>query len=123
MNLPDITLFFQMVHFIVAYTILRRFVFAPALTIIEASENRMGQLQKRVDLAHDDHQGLLQQQRQRWRFIQQSLCDMIPKINEKVCVNSAKVSAPVQLGNVTISGEQKKSIKQMLHDELLDAGR
>lgn len=123
MNLPDVTLFFQMVHFIIAYAILRRFVFAPTLRIIEAGENRIEQLQKKVELASKDHQGLLQQQRQKWRFIQQSLRDMVPKINEKLCINSAKVSTPVRLDNATISGEQKKAIKNMLYDELLDVGR
>lgn len=123
MNLPDITLFFQMIHFAVAYVVLRRFVFAPALIIIETNEERMGQLQKRVDMARSDHQGLQEQQRQRWRFIQQSLSAMIPKFNDKSCLNSAKLSTPVQLDGVTLPEEQRQSIKKMLHDELLDAGR
>lgn len=123
MNLPDVTLFFQMIHFWIAYIILRRFVFAPALTIIESGEQRIDQLQKRVDIARDDQLQLQQQHRQRWRFIQLSLCDMVPKIHEKKCVNSVKVSAPVSLDNVTLSSEQKQAVKQMLHDELLDAGR
>jgi len=123
MNLPDVTLFFQMIHFVVAYAILRRFIFAPALVIIEAGEQRVDQLQKRVDGVRLDHQELQQQQRQRWRFIQLSLCDMIPKINEKICVNAAKVSSPVQQVGRVLSEEQKQAIKQMLHDELLDVGR
>lgn len=123
MNLPDVTLFFQMIHFFIAYRVLRRFVFAPALTIIEAGELRKDQLQKRVDMARENHLELQHQQRQKWRFIQRSLSDMIPKINEKKCVNQTKISEPVPLTERVLSSQQKQEIRQMLHDELLDVRR
>lgn len=120
MNLPDVTLFFQMLHFIIAYTILRKFVFAPALTLIEQDEQHKNKLLKNVDTALTEQKELIVTQRQRWQTMQQALISMIPRFTIKDNVDGLQASAPVELADVTLSQQQKLNIKKMLYDKLSD---
>jgi len=120
MNLPDVTLIFQMLHFLVAYTILRRFVFAPALALIEQNEEYKDQLLKNVDTTMAEQKELVGQQRQSWKMIQHALISMIPRFNAKNDVDVVRISTPIELSDVKLSEQQKQNIQKMLHDELSD---
>jgi hypothetical protein len=120
MNLPDITLFFQMLHFMVAYIILRKLVFAPALIIIEGNERRQNQLLTKIDGIKLEQYNLVQQCQQRWKFIQLSLIGMVPKLAEKVCVNPVQISKSIEHKEVKLTVDEKNNIKNMLEKELSD---
>lgn len=120
MNLPDVTLIFQMLHFLVAYAILRRFVFAPALILLEQSEQHKNQLLKNVDTTMAEQKELTGQQRQRWKTMQQTLTSMIPRFNAKNDVDVVRISTPIELSDVKLSEQEKQNIQKMLHDELSD---
>jgi len=120
MNLPDVTLIFQMLHFLVAYAILRKFVFAPALMLIEKDEQQKNQLHKNVETTLAEQKELVVQQRQRWKAMQQTLTSMIPRLSGHNDVNAVRLSAPVELSDVKLSEKQKQNIQKMLHDKLSD---
>lgn len=120
MKLPDITLFFQMAHFLVAYWALRKFIFAPALEIIQDQEQKNKALSDKVHSARVDLQSNVEQQQHRWSFIRQSLIQMTPSVNLSKCLPKLKVTAPVKVSNVKISESEKSSIQKVLHDKLLD---
>lgn len=120
MKLPDITLFFQMANFLLAYWALRRFIFAPALAIIESQEQKNQFLVAKVHNARTQLKDNLEQQQHRWNFIRQSLIKMSPSINLQKCLFKFKVTSPVEVSNVHISQKEKDSIQKMLEKKLLD---
>lgn len=120
MKLPDITLFFQMAHFLFAYWALRRFIFAPALAIIQAQEQKDKALSDKVYNARTVLKNNVEQQQQRWNFIRQSLIKMTPSVTIQKCLSKFKVTAPVEVAKVKISETEKDSIQKMLHDKLMD---
>jgi|GEM_PF-1293985 len=120
MNLPDVTLLFQMLHFLVAYAILRRFIFAPALILLEQNEQHKNQLLKNVDTTMAEQKELIGQQRQRWKTMQQTLTSMIPRFNAKNDVDAIRISTSIELSDVKLSEQEKQNIQKMLHDELSD---
>ncbi len=120
MNLPDVTLMFQMLHFMVAYAILRKFVFAPALMLLEHDEQQKNQLQKNVETARAEQKDLVEQQGQRWKAMQQKLTSMVPQLNAHRDVNAVRLSAPIEISDIKLSEKQKQNIQKMLHDKLSD---
>ncbi len=120
MKLPDITLFFQMANFLLAYWALRRLVFAPALTIIESQEEKNQFLMTKVHRARTQLKDNLEQQQQRWNFIRQSLINMAPLVKLQRCLFKFKVTSPVKVSKTQISETEKDSIEKMLHEKLLD---
>jgi hypothetical protein len=120
MKLPDITLFFQMANFLLAYWALRRFIFTPALAIIENQEQKNQFLITKVQNARTQLKDNLEQQQQRWSFIRQSLISMAPSINLQKTLSRFKVTSPVSVSKTQISETEKDSIKKILHEKLLD---
>ncbi|MBI2344612.1 hypothetical protein HYV10_00880 [Candidatus Dependentiae bacterium] len=120
MKLPDITLFFQMIHFLLAYWALRRFIFAPALIIIHEQDQKNQLLTDKVECARSDLKDTVEQRQNRWNFIRQSLIKMAPSANLQKCLLKFKVTAPVEVSRVKISTAEKDSIQKVLHDKLLD---
>lgn len=120
MNLPDITLLFQILHFIIAYVILRKFVFGPALILLEQGESDKNNLQQKVDNNRVALQELAGQQRQRWKMIQQSLMNMIPGLSGKQGQKASGAFQPVDIVDVQIPEQSKKNIRDLLTKELSD---
>jgi F0F1-type ATP synthase membrane subunit b/b' len=120
MNLPDITLFFQMIHFLIAYAIFKRFVFAPSLMILEKDEERNKRYNQKLHDARIQLHEITQQHSDRWRFIKQSLIDMSPMVGMKKCFTGFKVTTPVQVEKIKLTVDEQESIKNTLHKKLLD---
>lgn len=120
MNLPDITLFFQMFHFLIAYAILKRFVFAPSLIILEDEEEKSQRYNQRVHEARLQFNGFVEQQHQRWHFIRQSLLEAAPVVGIKKCFKGFKVSSAVQVEKTKLTTQEQESIKKAVHKKLLD---
>ena len=120
MKLPDITIFFQIIHFLFAYWALRRFIFAPALEIIQSQEQRAKSLGDKIERARTDFKKNVEQQHHRWSFIRQSLLKMSPSVNVKKTLFKTKVATSQESSNLSNFESEKKSIQKMLHDKLLD---
>lgn len=120
MNLPDITLFFQMIHFLIAYAILRHFIFKPSLVILEEDEAKNQRYNQKLHEARTQFHGFVEQQNQRWHFIRKSLMDMSPVVGIKKCFSGFKLSSPVQIEKSSLTTDEQQSIKKALHKKLLD---
>jgi hypothetical protein len=120
MKLPDITLIFQMIHFLIAYMILKRFVFTPSLMILEANEARNQRYNQRIHEARMQFNGFVEQQHQRWHFIRQSLMEMSPVVGIKKCFTGFKVSSPVEVEKTKLTVQEQENLKKVLHKKLLD---
>ncbi len=120
MKLPDITLLFQMVNFLLAYLILRRFIFVPVYAIIQQQKQKDNVLHDKVSVTRDELKNSLDKQHQRWNFIRYSLMQMIPSIKLKKCLSRFKKTSSPEVSKIKISQAEKDSIKKMLHDTLLD---
>lgn len=120
MNLPDITLIFQIFHFLIAYFILRRFVFAPSLVILRENELKNKKSNQKLHDAQQELNNFVEQQHQRWYFIKESLKKMSPVIAVKKCITSVKVSNPVQVEKTQLTSLEQESIKKTLRKKLLD---
>lgn len=121
MNLPDVTLIFQMFHFLIAYMILKRFVFTPSLVILEEQESRNQRYNQRIHEARTQFNGFVAQQHQRWHFIRQSLMEMSPVVGVKKCLTEFKVSSPVEVEKTKLTVQEQEALKKVLHKKLLDS--
>ena len=120
MKLPDITLFFQIINFLLAYWVLRRFIFVPALKLIHTQERTNHLLNDKVATARVDLENNLEQKNKRWSFIKKSLIDMAPVVNLQKCLIKIKVMSPVKFSKIKVSDKERKTVQKMLHDKLLD---
>lgn len=120
MKLPDITIFFQIIHFLFAYWVLRRFIFAPALVIIQDQDQRKKYLDDKLQRARTDLKNNVDQQHHRWSFIRQSLLKMAPSVNLKRALFKSKVTNSQESSKVHNFGSEKNSIQKVLQDKLLD---
>ena len=119
MDLPNVTLLFQMVHFAIAYVLMRKFVFEPALQIIVAQESYKQNLEQKIIVAQAAYQDTIQQKQSRWNFMKDSLTALIPKF---ILTSRFKktTSEPIALKTVQLSSEQKQKLAAVLQDELVD---
>ena len=120
MKLPDITIFFQIIHFLFAYWALRRFIFAPALEIIQDQEQRAKSLGDKLERARDDFKNNVEQQHHRWNFIRQSLLKMAPSVNLKKALFKTQIKTSQEDSKIQDLESQKPLIQKVLHDKLLD---
>lgn len=119
MNLPDVTLLFQMVHFAVVYVILRKFVFVPSLRIIEQQEKQEGELQGKVDASHQKYQEVATKKQQRLQHLKKSLIALVPKQANIDAVASETVK-PLEAVISPLREEHKAKVSQLLIQELSD---
>ena len=120
MNLPDITLIIQMFNFMIAFFVLRKFIFAPAFLILENKKIVNLQLQNKITTTEEKYRSLLVQQTQRWRFIQKSLIDMMPDGYQKICFRTLKLSTPIDVHDSKLSDKDKEDVENMLIKNLSD---
>ncbi|MCX5923994.1 MAG: hypothetical protein NTZ68_01015 [Candidatus Dependentiae bacterium] len=120
MDLPNVTLFFQIGNFCVAYFILRTCVFAPALKILVAEQDRTDGLNKKIEDTRSEQLQLLRQQKTRWNFIKESLSKKIPSFSLPSCSIDQTLPESLKTQDIKLSDQQKKAVQNMLQDELLD---
>jgi hypothetical protein len=125
MDLPNLTLFVQMGNFVVAYLVLRRYVFVPAYNIILAQQSRLESLNQKIDTAYVQQQQIVHQQKNRRAFMKDSLKQAIPDFSVKLCQSdlpqgSTSLMQPVEAKDVMLSDQQKKELSVMLQDALSD---
>src|SRR5260370_37150599 len=100
MDLPNVTLFFQIGNFCVAYFILRTCIFAPALKILVAQQSRIDGLHKKIDGTRSDQERLEAQQKTRWNLMKESLCKMIPGSDSQSCSIDQTLPEPLKMHDV-----------------------
>ncbi|MBP9764758.1 hypothetical protein KBD08_00290 [Candidatus Babeliales bacterium] len=118
MLLPDITLLFQLVHFWIAYMLLRHLVFAPALNLLLQDEQHKNQMQKKIEGVGTVYRNLLEQHQQRWSFIKTSLYEMIPRQTVVTVKPKELDSEYVDMRDTKLTSKQKDDLKSMLRTQL-----
>lgn len=118
MDLPNITLVFQIVNFCVAYRILYNFVFAPALQILVMQDGYKKSIEQKILTAKDEHLQTVQLQRTRWKSMKNALYNLIPS-SFLTCTIAKQESKPISNIAATLSDQQKASMSKLIHDELL----
>lgn len=119
MELPNITLIFQIVNFYVAYRILYYFVFAPALKILIVQDQYKKTVEQKIVMTKNEHVRIVQSQHTRWKAMKDSLYNLIPS-SMLTCTLTQHVFKQKQLDLVTLSEKQKAAINSLIRDELLD---
>lgn len=113
MNAPNITLIFQALHFFIAYLVLRRFVFAPALQILQKQESEKLLLQKEIQETADQKNKISQDIQSRWASMKTSLYTLIPSLSIKQFEMKSFVDHKKVLEeNNTLSDSQRKKVKE-----------
>lgn len=108
-----------MIHFAIAYWIMRKLVFEPALKIILAQESDQKNLDQKIMLAQQAEQESIKQKHAGWNFMKESLNGLIPKL--ATTIRFAKTtSQPLDVQPTKLSSEQKQKLTNLLHDELVD---
>ncbi|MFA5998606.1 MAG: hypothetical protein WC747_01135 [Candidatus Babeliales bacterium] len=118
MDLPNVTLFFQIGNFCIAYFVLRKCVFAPALKILAAEKSRTDGLNKKIDDTVAQQQQLLTQQKTRWNLMKESLYKKIPSFSLPSCSIDQTLPEPLKTQDIKLSDQQKTAVQNMLQDEL-----
>jgi hypothetical protein len=120
MKLPDITLLFQIFHFVIAYWILRRYIFSPALIILNQQQDEEFRMKVKLDQARHRYETLLTQKSQKWNFIQQSLLRMIPKFLEQSAPLSGVKPSETNNEMQPLNQQERQRIKDRLRDEVIE---
>ncbi|MBP6892402.1 hypothetical protein KBB68_02365 [Candidatus Babeliales bacterium] len=119
MNLPDVTLLLQIINFTIAYVMMRKLIFAPALKILEKQDFYKKSLQKNIEIAKSKEQNVMLQQKTSWQQAKQSLYQLIPKLSQ-ISVINVSVSESVSKKSVPLSLNEKKVLVEKLCDQLSD---
>lgn len=119
MNLPNMTLFVQMMHFAIAYWFMRRFIFEPALEIIESKEAYQKNLEQKISMTQRLQQESIKRQYAGWKLIKDSLYHLIPKCMVSTISKSTIVDQN-SIEKIKLSSERKQEVIDLLHRELLD---
>lgn len=117
MDLPGITLVLQILHFSIAYFVMRRWIFNPALKLVQDQTLNFERLHEKVDGATVQKDELLKQQKSRWIFMMHSLYKIVPEqIN--ACFTKKVMTSSEPVPKITLSPEQKQEVLSLLQDEL-----
>lgn len=119
MDLPGITLVFQILHFSVAYFVMRRWIFDPALKLVQDQALNFERLHEKVDGVIAQKNELLKQQKSRWIFMMQSLYKIVP-VQINACFTKKAITPTTPIEKITLSPEQKQKVLVLLQDELSD---
>lgn len=119
MNLPDVTLLLQIANFTIAYVVMRKLIFAPALKILETQDFYKKSLQQKIEVAKSEQHNVILQQKTSWQQAKQSLYGLIPKLS-RICVTNVTVSESASKETVQLSAEEKKVLVEKLCDQLSD---
>ena len=122
MDLPNLTLVVQIFNFFIAYWLLRKYIFEPALHIIIAQDTRIEGLNKKIDVAYVQQQQILVQQKTQWSFIKSSLLKLIPNLSKKLCATRDR-TIELKVDTLSLSEEEKQAIQKLLHDEMVGVKR
>lgn len=119
MDLPNITLFFQMANFAVAYFLLRKFVCTPALQIIVSKESYQQNLEQKIATVQATHHDCVEEKQARWIFMRKSLSDMTPNL-KSACTSQKALLQPTQVDILTLSAQQRQEVVNVLRSKLSD---
>lgn len=119
MNLPDFTLVFQIINFYVAYAIMRKFVFTPALKILEVQDSCKKSLEQSIESVKAVKNQVILQQKSRWNASKEVLYSFMPKLST-ACLNRNKLIDDASLHHVQLSEIEQKSLVEKLCSQLSD---
>jgi hypothetical protein len=117
MQLPDFTLFLQMLHFFIVCLILHRLVFAPALDIIIMQDAYEKKLQKNIFNWQTEYEVIIKQAQEKWLSMKNFLLQLMPSIHKQSPVVLQHKIIPI---NEKISDQQRQKMSTMIQDSLSD---
>ena len=118
MILPDFTLVLQIINFCIAYVMMSKLIFAPALKILETQDDYKKSLEQKIETVKVLQAQVTQEQYSRWRTAKESLYVFIPKLSGICCVRDLSVnysSIQPQLSSI-----EKQSLIEKLCQQLSD---
>jgi hypothetical protein len=119
MNLPDFTLILQIINFYVAYAVMRKLVFTPALKIIEVQDSYQQSLERNIENAKSVKIQVTLQQKSRWNASKDMLYSLLPKLSQ-VCLSRNKSIDDPSLHQLQLSEVEQKSLVEKLCNQLSD---
>lgn len=119
MDLPNVTLFIQIVNFYIAYRVLYVFIFAPVLKILVAQDLKQNAVQKEIDQCLIEYNHTVIKQKNSWHAIKNRLYLLMP---DKISVCwLGKSPFNVEINPIKpLSNQQKEKIVSKVSQELLD---
>ena len=119
MIVPDLTLVLQIIHFGIAYVIMQKFIFAPALKIIQAQDHYQKSLEQQIDQARALQMHTQEEQQSRWQKMKNALRATTPKISQICLTRKKELEQPLPDQQELVSAEKQSFIK-ILCDQLSD---
>ncbi|MBM17795.1 MAG: hypothetical protein CL947_01845 [Epsilonproteobacteria bacterium] len=122
MNAPNITLLIQAFNFFIAYTILRAYIFAPALQILNQQESEKKKLEKAISATMLKKESLLMHVQERWVSIKKALCELMPSLGMKSLVINSTMHQKELLQNqqIDLSDEKRQKLKRMIRNSVVE---
>lgn len=122
MKSPDITLCIQAIHFFIAYYMLRTYVFAPALKILNKEEQDDKKLQASIADATSANKEAEQHKQNRWLKMKELLHARVPDRSYKFfSIRLPKMKCSVVHETKTkILAPDRKKLKKVAKDRLSD---
>lgn len=114
MNAPDITLLIQVFHFIVAYTVLRKCIFTPALKILNKQEKDKQTLHASIEETALVKDNALKDLHSRWDHMKQSLYRLMPFVRVKHLAATQEVKQQKEMHQPALSVDERKSLKKVI---------
>lgn len=123
MDLPNLTLFVQMVHFIIAYYVLRRYVFAPGLEVVLVEQSRMQKLLSAIQNGKNQKEETVLRQKIRLSFIRNALFNIMPNRIVTVFDLKDKSIESVKAEEMKFSQSDKNDVRDRIYSDLLGVKR
>lgn len=119
MILPDFTLVLQMVHFYMAYLIMKHFVFAPALKILEVQDGYKQSLAQKIAIVQVEYTEITKKQSLLWHAKKTELYAFIPRLS-RICLSCKKTTDQPLIKSLELSSNEQKALVEKLCKQLSD---
>lgn len=117
MQLPNITLVLQLLHFGIVYIVLRRLVFGPVLKIIVVQAAYENKIQTNIQTWQSEYESIVARAQAQWTSMKYHLIKMIPFTQKSSSVLTTHV---VRLSDQQLSEQQKQKMSDMIENSLSD---
>lgn len=118
MKAVDITLLFQATHFFIAYFVLKKFVFAPSLHILQQQEDQEKKMKQYIHDAVVVNNQAQEKKSDRWVVIKSSLFKLIPSF--RVNSESVRTHQITDIQDKELSDKQQTNMTDKIYNSLLD---
>jgi hypothetical protein len=117
MNLPDVTLILQMIHFLIAYAVMYKFVFTPALVLLLQKQKSKKDLERSIESLHVQKTELIKKRTLGWAAMKERMTNLVPKLSKTcpIVISLKDLSQEPGLSDI-----ERNKIVTMIKSELMD---